>query len=124
MFHHFSSLTPSKCPCQIWDPVLGQSVSCLQSCSDQTNTVATTQADFPAQPTFPTRCSAEQYNAMKYTLPFLYSSEFCMLMIKFVDACKDGHKTSSLNDAYPGICNSTGKIKDSIKTVMEGLVFL
>ena len=38
-----------SCSPQIWDHVHGQKVSCQSSCTDQTNMVLTTQAQYPAR---------------------------------------------------------------------------
>jgi hypothetical protein len=75
-------------------------VTSLQSCTDQTNSLQTTMSQFPAEPTFSS------------------SPEFCILMVKFVDKCKDQYKAASLNDIYPPICEEIPKLKGKMKEVL------
>ena len=91
---------------QIWDPVHSKYVTCQQSCTDQTNAVQTTMSDYPAKPTF------------------THSTEFCMLLVKFVDQCKDEYKRTSLDDeGYPSICPTIEKVKLPMKDKVQRQVF-
>ena len=94
------------CNSQIWDPVHSKYVTCQQSCTDQTNSVQTTMSDYPAKPTFP------------------HSSEFCMLVVKFVDQCKDEYKRTSLEEeGYRSICSMIEKVKVPMRDVVLRQVF-
>lgn len=87
---------------EIWDHVHNRKVSCLSSCSDQTNMVLTTQAQYPARPIFST------------------SSEFCMLMVKFVDQCKEQEKSTSLDEnGYIHICSNITQLRPLIKAAIK-----
>ena len=86
---------------KVYDPITTNYVDCLQSCSDQTNLIQSTASDFPAKPTFPA------------------SQEFCVLLLKFVDQCKDEDKASSLGDQYPAICGSVDKLRTPLKEAIQ-----
>ena len=51
---------------------------------------------------------------------FSQSNEFCMLMVKFVDQCKETWKADALNDDYPSICPSITLLRPLIKTTIQG----
>ena len=55
---------------QIIEADSGEERQCLEPCTDQQYSVATTSSSYPAQPTFP------------------YSKEACFLVIKFFEKCK------------------------------------
>ena len=51
---------------------------------------------------------------------FSTSSEFCMLMVKFVDQCKEQEKVTSLDEnGYPHICPNMTQLRPLIKDAIK-----
>ena len=53
------------------DPVRNETKTCLEPCRDFSYHIQTTMSSYPALPTF------------------IYSQQSCILLVKFLEACKD-----------------------------------